>query len=311
MDDRSQGKVSDAIDDRIVFILGSGRSGTTLLYKLLAAHPGVGYLSNYQSRAPALPSLALLHRVPRRALAMKRRAWFGGQGNAYFEGRRGWSQFWVPAPAECESVFERAGVPPTPAPGFVLGEPGLTRLRESFATVLRAGGGQALVCKRTANNRRVAVLRQAFPRCRFIHLVRDGRSVADSLVRVGWWADHELFWAGKTPRELKAEGASELHIAARNWVEGMHQIERGLQSVEPAAKHTLRYEQLLADPVGELRRMLRFMNVAQHDDARFEAFIASLSIKPAEASWQRKWSPAERESVTALQRDTLDRWGYA
>lgn len=299
------------MDDRVVFILGSGRSGTTLLYKLLAAHPAVGYLSNYQSRFPALPGLAALHRVPRHSLALKRQAWFGGQGNAYFEGRRDWSQLWVPAPAEAESVFARAGVPPTPADGYVLPERGLQRLRRTFEAVLQQGGGDVLVCKRTANNRRVAVLRQAFPGCKFIHLVRDGRSVADSLVRVGWWADHELFWAGKTPRELKAEGASELHIAARNWVEGMHQIERGLQNVEPAAKHTLRYEQLLVDPIGELRRLFRFMGVAAYADPQYEAFVASLSIKPVEASWRRKWSAADCESVTALQRDTLIRWGYA
>jgi LPS sulfotransferase NodH len=299
------------MDDKVVFILGSGRSGTTLLYKLLAAHPAVGYLSNYQSRLPALPGMAAMHRIPQHSLALKRKAWFGGQGNAYFEGRRKWSQFWVPAPAEAESVFARAGIPPTPAPGFVLNQPGLSCLRQTFQTVLHQGGGEVLLCKRTANNRRVAVLRQAFPRCRFIHLVRDGRSVADSLVKVGWWADHQLFWAGKTPRELKAEGASELHIAARNWVEGMQQIEQGLLQVEASMKHTLHYEQLLADPHGELRKLLRFMGVQAYANPEYEAFITSLSIKPVEASWRRKWSAADCESVTALQRDTLVRWGYA
>jgi hypothetical protein len=258
-----------------------------------------------------LPALAWLHRIPRHSLAMKRRAWFGGQGNAYFEGRRQLSQFWIPSPAEAESVFERAEIPHTPPEGFVLGEPGLSRIRNTFRATLEYGGGDVLLCKRTANNRRVAVLRQAFPRCKFIHLVRDGRSVADSLVKVGWWADHQLFWAGKTPRELKAEGANELHIAARNWVEGMHQIERGLQQIEADGKYTLRYEQLLADPHGELRKLLKFMGVQAYADPEFEAFITSLSIKPVEASWRRKWSEADCETVTALQRDTLARWGYA
>jgi LPS sulfotransferase NodH len=299
------------MDDRVVFLLGSGRSGTTLLYKLLAAHPAVGYLSNYQSRLPGWPGLALLHRIPRNSLDMKRQAWFGGQGNAYFEGRRKWSQFWIPSPAEAERVFQKADIPHTPSEGFVLGEPGLSRIRHTFRTVLEQGGGDVVLCKRTANNRRVAVLRQAFPRCKFIHLVRDGRSVADSLVKVGWWADHQLFWAGKTPRELKAEGVNDLHIAARNWVEGMQQIEHGLRRVEPEAKHTLRYEQLLADPHGELRKLLRFMNVQAYADPAYEAFIASLSIRPVEASWRRKWSAADCETVTALQRDTLARWGYA
>jgi hypothetical protein len=184
-------------------------------------------------------------------------------------------------------------------------------LRKTFDGVLRYGGGQVLLCKRTANNRRVAVLRQVFPQCRFIHLVRDGRSVADSLVRVGWWSDHELFWAGKTPRELKAEGAKDLHIAARNWVEGMHQIEQGLALVEPAAKYTLHYEKLLEAPFAELCRLLEFMGVKTPADERYRRFVASLSIRPVEASWQRKWSSEDRESVTALQREMLSRWGYA
>ncbi|NML17523.1 sulfotransferase family protein [Azohydromonas caseinilytica] len=299
------------MDDKVVFLLGSGRSGTTLLYKLLAAHPGVGYLSNYQSRVPALPSLAAMHRVPRNLLGMKRRAWFGGQGNAYFEGRRSWSQFWIPAPAEAESVFERANVPHTPADSFVLDERNVQRLRDTFGSVLQYGGGDVLVCKRTANNRRVRVLRQVFPRCKFIHLVRDGRSVADSLVRVGWWSDHQLFWAGKTPRELKAEGANDLHIAARNWVEGMRQIEQGLRHVEPDMRYTLHYEQLLAAPHAELRKLFQFMGVNTSVHPEYEDFISSLSIRPVEASWRRKWSAVDCETVTALQRDMLSRWGYA
>jgi LPS sulfotransferase NodH len=300
-----------AMDEKVIFLLGSGRSGTTLLYKLLAAHPAVGYLSNYQSRLPALPALALLHRIPRNSLDMKRKAWFGGQGNAYFEGRRKGSQFFIPSPAEAESVFQRAGIPHTPPEDFVLAPAGLSRIRNTFETVLQNGGGEVVLCKRTANNRRVAVLRQAFPRCKFIHLVRDGRSVADSLVKVGWWADHQLFWAGKTPRQLKAEGANELYIAARNWVEGMMQIEHGLRNIEPESKHTLHYEQLLADPHGELRRLLQFMGVQAWAQPHYEEFIRSLAIKPVEASWRRKWSAFDCENVTALQRDTLVRWGYA
>jgi hypothetical protein len=91
----------------------------------------------------------------------------------------------------------------------------------------------------------------------------------------------------------------------------MHQIERGLQTVEASSKHTLHYEQLLADPQGELRKLLRFMGVQAYADREFDDFIASLSIKPVDASWRRKWSAADCESVTALQRDTLIRWGYA
>ena len=40
---------------RVAFLVGAGRSGTTLLYKLLCLHPQVAYISNYENRFGWLP----------------------------------------------------------------------------------------------------------------------------------------------------------------------------------------------------------------------------------------------------------------
>ena len=40
---------------RVAFLVGAGRSGTTLLYKLLCLHPQVAYISNYENRFRWVP----------------------------------------------------------------------------------------------------------------------------------------------------------------------------------------------------------------------------------------------------------------
>ncbi len=38
--------------ERPIFVIGSGRSGTTVFYRMLAEHPGLAWISNYSNRFP-------------------------------------------------------------------------------------------------------------------------------------------------------------------------------------------------------------------------------------------------------------------
>ena len=49
--------------ERPIFIIGSGRSGTTILYKLLAIHPDVAWFSVLSNRHPASRWPIHLHRL--------------------------------------------------------------------------------------------------------------------------------------------------------------------------------------------------------------------------------------------------------
>ena len=41
-----------------VFLIGTGRCGSTLVHQLLARHPDVGFISNLEDRVPGLPASA-------------------------------------------------------------------------------------------------------------------------------------------------------------------------------------------------------------------------------------------------------------
>jgi omega-hydroxy-beta-dihydromenaquinone-9 sulfotransferase len=294
----------------VAFLLGAGRSGTTLLYKILCSHPAIGYLGNYQSRFPSRPWTAVLHRLPAHFSLLKRRFWFDDEGGAYFNERRKLLNSLVPTPAEAESVYASAGVPLVSGADFLPSAEVVARLRDRFEKVRLASGTKVLLSKRTANNRRVSVIRSIFPEARYIHLVRDGRSVAHSLLKVRWWDDHTLYWSGRTPRQMVEQGSDPLELAARNWAEEMASLEQGIRLIAPEYLLEVRYERLLADARGELERMIDFLGVASVQAKEFWKIVESLGLAAKPESWRTTWDESDRALVTRLQAPTLSRWGF-
>lgn len=298
----AQGTHTDAADT--AFVIGPGRSGTTLLYKLLCLHPQVAYLSSIESRMPWIP-LALAGRLriqdPRRKLAH----WFQGGGNAYMP-HRPLLQKLIPAPLEGETVYRRNGLPADPG-----AEGDGATLRDTFERIRRASGSAVFVSKRTANNRRIPMLDALFPQARFLVLERDGRAVAASLSRVEWWNDHRLWWdpEHRTPLQVTASGADMLRLCARNWVEETRAIQEGLAGIDPARVCTVSFERLAAAPAAELARIVAFLGLPHstvHDD------LDSLFSPPAPVdSWRRNWSAEQTAMVNSEQAEHLNRQGYA
>lgn len=292
------------------FLLGAGRSGTTLLYKILSAHREVAYLSNYLNRFPEWPSLANLQRLLNKFPEYKRKAWFQEQGGAYFNGSRRKILSIVPTPSECEPLYASCGIPLSLVGDYSLLPHTGNCLRERFEHILQASGAQVLLSKRTANNRRLSILKQIFPNAKYIHLIRDGRSVAYSLLHVKWWNDHILYWTGKSPRQMTAEGADPIELAAQNWVEEMQSLERGIALIQRNQLLEIQYDELLKDPHGQLKHILNFMGVTPQADAMFWEIIESLHLSPRQEAWSCNWTEQELKKVVTIQGDTLRRWGF-
>jgi omega-hydroxy-beta-dihydromenaquinone-9 sulfotransferase len=291
--------------DPIAFLVGAGRSGTTLLYKLLSLHPAVAYVSNYDVRLPWLAP-RLVARTAAARPAAKVGAWFNSSGNAYFV-RRPWLKRFFPTPVEGEALYARCGMPLIPTTEFRLDGRSSERLRRSFARIRRNAGAAIVLSKRTANNRRLPQLDAVFPSARYVHLIRDGREVADSLARVEWWSGHTLWWDGRTAAEVEQSGQDRLTICARNWVREMQELEAGLAAIDAGRVLEVRFEHLLASPLAELGRILEFLRVPATDEYR--RTVESLQLGQRSGAWSR-WSPAELENVLAEERPLLEQLGY-
>ena len=81
---------------------------------------------------------------------------------------------------------------------------------------------------------------ECFPHARLIHLVRDGRDVASSYVQARF-------------------GSKTIYAAAKRWVRWLDQIERIKESVDPTAFLEVRYEDVLMDPETNLANICHFL----------------------------------------------------
>lgn len=294
-----------------VFLIGAPRSGTSLLYKCLALHPDLGYLSNYNERLPRWGWVSMLNRVPNRLPSARRTVWFGGEGgNAYvYNGRRPLVHKLLPMPTEGESLFARCGLPESAPPEDLPTKAAVGALRDTFERVRRYGGGQRLLCKRIANNLRLPLLAEAFPDATFVLLTRDGRAVATSLRKVNWWPGFWVFWYGSTTDQWVAEGGDPWELAARHWVEEVHAIECGLDGVPSERVISLAYEDFVASPVDRLADIAAQAGVPA--DSAWLTELRRLSYPDHKASWRAELDPDALATVERVQRDTLRRYGYS
>lgn len=289
-----------------LFLIGSPRSGTSLLYKALCLHPDVAFVNNWVRQFPAATPLAAFDRLARRFPGARRRAWFNDSSNAYvFNAKRSLDRRLFPAPAEGEPVFTACGIGTDPP--FTAGASELRALKRKISQIAWFDGGTVFVNKRIANNRRIPLLLDAFPDARFVNIVRDGRAVASSISRVDWWDDSLVWWYGGTPKHWVADGGDPWDICARNWVEELASIETGLAAVSPGSVLHLRYEDLVSAPLTTFRRVAQFAGLP--GDPNWETHLEDLRIEATD-TWRSTLSPEALKRIEAIQADDLELHGY-
>jgi hypothetical protein len=188
------------LDDRLVFVVGSPRSGTTFLAGAIGSLPGFVDLGELAPVKAAVPELAAL--------------------------------------------------PPTEA---------ARRLRRTLAVARRVGlVGSVRAVEQTPELAHLAeVLPLAFPDATIVHIVRDGRDVACSLLEKPWlkreqpssddaglpYGSYARFWV-ETDRRPEFETASDARRAAWVWRSYVTAARAAASAVE------VRYEAVAADPAG-------------------------------------------------------------
>ena len=65
--------MSDSPTAPPIFVIGMPRSGTTLVFEILARHHALGWLSSHQSFVPGVPAYAVANRLVRRFSILRKR----------------------------------------------------------------------------------------------------------------------------------------------------------------------------------------------------------------------------------------------
>ncbi len=233
-----------------IFIIGCGRSGTTIFNDILCSHKDLAWFSNYSNRYyPIFPFIAsscafnslpgfrqlLRHRRPRPS-----------------EGYNLWN--W------CHPVPNSPSDPPLTE--IDITQRAYSKCRRIVADHLRFSGKKRFVNKNTRNTRRIRYLNKIFPDARFVHVIRDGRAVVASLLNVYFWKDLQLWYEGYQKRDKpRVNRKNDIERAARLWVEEVNIARDARDHLLAAQYREIRYEDFVNDPVSTMQKTCVFLEL--------------------------------------------------
>lgn len=297
------------IEQPPIFILGHWRAGTTLLHEMMVVDPRFTAPNTFQCFAPNHFLESELFLVPlmrflipsRRPMDNMPAAWDRAQEEEFAFVNLGlpspYASVIFPAdPKQDREYLTLENVPPAD----------LARWKNVFVTLLRQvtlRTPKRLVLKSPAHTARVRVLLELFPEARFVHIVRDPYVVFPSTVNL---------WKKLSEKHgLQKPNFAGLEDYVLETFEQMYdRFEADRELIDPSRFCELKYEDLVRDPVGELRNVYERLDLGGFEEnlPALQKYLASVE---GHEKNRYSLSPEMRDQVTQRWSRFFRRYGYA
>jgi hypothetical protein len=172
----------------------------------------------------------------------------------------------------------------------------------TFLKKLTLRHGRPLVLKSPPHTARIRLLLELFPDARFVHIVRDPYVVYPSSIHLlkSLSRVHSL-------QRPTFEGLDERVLST--YVDLYRKVDEGRELVEPSRFYELRYEDLIADPEGQLRRLYEHLGLGEFD--RYLPKLRQYLADHVDYRTNRyELTPQQRAAVDENWGDVIDRYGY-
>lgn len=276
--------------DGPLFLVGTGRCGSTIVYSCLAMHRSFGWINSWMTVMPGWRFLAAgnwLWQLPRVDSL--------------------WDVRFLPKPVEPNQFLGRLD------PGYF--SEGVTPDRERHARQTLVPAIERMLAwqrrrrflgKLVGRPVKIDLLHQLYPDARFVHVTRGLRPSAASLLQVefyqeGWlerWPWGEIpralpeFYEGEgRPPELAAALALELNV---------REVERQLQALPPTHWIAVGYADFVADPVAGMEQIGRLAGFDVPKPLQ-ERVRRRAVYGGADEKWRKYFSPVQQRRLDAFE----------
>lgn len=188
------------------------------------------------------------------------------------------------------------------------------RIRKALAAMLSPERNRLLI--KITGWPRMGFLKEIFLDAKFIHICRDGRAVASSLLEVPWWpgwGGPEKWGCGElspAQRQIwERHGKSYVALAGIEWEILMNAFDRAKALLPREDYMELRYEALCLDPVQGFKAAADFSGLPW--TPAFEHSVRRFSLDSANDKWRRGLTEQQQAILDDTLRESLRRWGYA
>jgi hypothetical protein len=269
-----------------LFVVGCPRSGTTLLRRMLDAHPSIAMTRE-------------THWIPKFAQR--------GDGSVTPE---------LMAELSEHPRFAKLGLSRAKVEQAAADRPSYARFVAALFDRYGEGAGKPLVGDKTPGYvRTIPLLNGLFPQARFVHLVRDGRDVCLSALS---WERKRAGFERRFPTWADAPVAT----CALWWRRHVLLGRRAGQELPPGLYYELRYEDLVADPETESNALCAFLDVEyseamlryNEERTRHEPGLSAkkawLPPTPGLRDWRTQMADDDLVEFESAAGDALEELGY-
>jgi hypothetical protein len=292
-----------------LFIIGHWRSGTTLLHELMMLDDRFCCPNTYQCFAPghfllteSVVTSALSWMIPaKRPMDDVAAGWDRPQEDEFALVNMG-----APSPyrrmafpvtsGDRPEALDVARLPPAELARW-------KRVMKRFLERLAVLDRRRPVLKSPPHTARMGVLAEMFPEARFLHVVRDPFVVFPSTLRL-WRSLHDV-------QGMQVDKGEAIERYVFNAFDEMYAaFERDRQQLGADRLHEVRYEDLVADPVGKLAEAYEQLGLDDFTQMRPALEQHCESMKRYRTNTYRH-DPRIVQEIASRWRPFIDRYGYA
>jgi len=165
--------------------------------------------------------------------------------------------------------------------------------------------------KRPSNSLRISFISKIFPDSQFIHFIRDGRAVANSLLQRRQQTGKTNWWGAKPPGWKRMLDKPPIVQCGWQWQTIVDIVARDAQAFLDEQRYLqISYENLMANPFEVLESVLAFCRLDVTEFApsleRYASQLQSRNYK-----WKTQLSTHHQSLLESTIGDTLHAYGYA
>ncbi len=288
--------------DRPIFIIGTGRNGTTLLFEVLHSHPDLAWPCQYMvgkwltKRDRLVRKLATVLVVKKyiREKHYKRR-YVSEPFDLWRKYYLGFNRpFRDLTSADCNEKTKRG-------------------IRSDFYQQLMNMHKTRFITKYTGWSR-IEYVDEIFPDAHFLHVIRDGRAVAWSLLNQKWWhgwyGPSQWRWGELTleDQELWEKSDRSFYIlAGLQWKILMKNIEKKGKNIGDRYM-TVKYERFLNEPNNIIAKVINWSSLKKSET--FESTCNQIILYNPNEKYKNELKTSEIDKFEELLGDELSKYGY-
>jgi hypothetical protein len=288
------------------------RSGTTLIFEAFGARPDIAWLSPLLQRMPWFPAVAMVSRLADVTPALR-------QSVSRTDQQRPWANRLRIGPVEAFGFWEHCCGTKFRYDYLLAAEASseeAKRVQSRIAGIVRYHGKQRFAAKLTGPGR-ISFLSSIFPDARFVHVVRDGRAVVRSLLRVPFWRRRDRMvrpaWDNGLVEadfvDWRRYHRSPLALAAVQWRRVVESTRMEAERIAPDRYAEVHYERFVGNPAETLDSIAAFCGLPPAPEAR-EFLRARFELRDMDFQWREELQAEEIQALQALVGRTLRAFGY-